>query len=890
MRSESTKLAAGRVRSRRYGILAAAAVTGTVWPAGVVHAAVSTWTGAVSANYNDSGNWSAGVPGLGATTPTPTGTATDVATFPTTVTMNTNVMLDQGYTLGSVLFSGAGTTAYNLAGGSLMLTSSTTVNALSQTSTAGTAAAPVNQTVASPVVLLNAAAGTSGTTLFNAAGNANTTLLVTGSVTGSATTGGTNTLRLVGGQKGEIDGVISDGANGGQVAVVVAGLVGGVGPSWTLAGANTFTGTVSVLGANPTAATLRVSSINSVVTNAALGTVHAASSNLGAPTTVANGTIAFGANSVLVYTGPGETTDRVISLTGGTNGGGLTASGTGPLKFTSDLRSSGATAATKIFALAGTGTGEFAGAVADDTAAQPISVSKAGGGTWTLSGANTYTGTTTITGGALNAATINSVGTARVASSSLGAPTTAANGTIAFTGGSLTYTGAGETTDRGVALTGATGTGGTLTQSGTGVLRFTSNVAQSGGTGATGAKSLTLAGSTAGTGELAGNYGDDLSSTTTTGIKAQLNKSGTGTWTATGNNSYTGSTVVSGGTLRLGSGTALGASFAVPNLATTAGSTTATYPTPTGSVGLLAAGNFIDGAGLTPNTFVTGVTSANGVTTVTLSVPATATATASLTGSAQVQLNTAGATLDLNGQSVTSKHVNLVDGTSLVNNGTTAATVAFDVQNQVGVTPSTTGTLSVGGTGDINMAGVNGGTLNKVGPDTVTLTPNVVAVDIINLIAGAGTLRMGSANALAPTSTLTEAGGTYGTGGLNQSLSSLSVTLGNGTIDFGTGSSTLAFGSLAGFSGTNLTITNWTGTAGQAGGTDELIFNDPSGLTPQVLSMINFAGYNPGSTLVGNAVVPNAGTTVPEPASLGLLAVGLLSLSRRSTRQSKAVR
>ena len=115
--------------------------------------------------------------------------------------------------------------------------------------------------------------------------------------------------------------------------------LGATGRPTPMNGNNTFTGAVSVQ-----AGVLRVASLNRVVGGTS-------TSNLGAPTTVADGTISLGATNVggtLIYTGPGETTDRVIKLAGSTGSGTITQSGTsigfatlrgelGLLKFTSDV-------------------------------------------------------------------------------------------------------------------------------------------------------------------------------------------------------------------------------------------------------------------------------------------------------------------------------------------------------------------------------------------------------------------------------------------------------------------------------------------------------------------------------------------------------------------------
>lgn len=114
--------------------------------------------------------------------------------------------------------------------------------------------------------------------------------------------------------------------------------------TYTLSGANTYTGKTTVHGEyNFSLAQLNVSSFNSVVGGSA-------SSSLGAPTTVANGTVDIGrwsmqASALLNYTGPGETTDRVMNLMssgGNTQIKGVRNLGTGTLTFTSPWTAGGA--------------------------------------------------------------------------------------------------------------------------------------------------------------------------------------------------------------------------------------------------------------------------------------------------------------------------------------------------------------------------------------------------------------------------------------------------------------------------------------------------------------------------------------------------------------------
>jgi len=246
-------------------------------------------------------------------------------------------------------------------------------------------------------------------------------LKISGNVTPTAGT----SLSLQGNGNGEISGVISGG-------VALAHSSSGTG-TWVLSGANTYTAATSINGG-----ALSVASINRV----SGGT---ASSSLGAPTTIATGTIAIGSSGQagkLIYTGTGETTDRVINLAGTTFGGTIDQSGTGLLKFTSNLTATGIGA--KVFTLQGStaGTGEIAGAIVNGSGT--TSLAKAGNGTWTVSGNSTYTGTTTISAGTLSASNIVVSGGA----SNLGNASSAVvlgdgagnKGILSYTGNSTTYT------------------------------------------------------------------------------------------------------------------------------------------------------------------------------------------------------------------------------------------------------------------------------------------------------------------------------------------------------------------------------------------------------------------------------------------------------------------
>ena len=281
-------------------------------------------------------------------------------------------------------------------------------------------------------------------------------------------------------------------------------------------------------------------------------------SDITLPSTFSFTTSLGGAGSGIVNVSGNNTINGNFSLTSGngatqffSNGGSLTLAG-----------NIAATIASRAVIFQGTSVGTVSGIISDGTYATPTSlpVTKNGSGTWTLTGASTFTGKTTITDGILSVSSINSV-VGGTASSNLGAPLTVPNGTIALGGttsttGTLSYTGTGETTDRVLNLNGTTG-GGVVDQSGTGLLKFTSATTATGA----GTKTLTLTGSTAGTGEIAGAIVDNLTGTNNTAVQ----KSGTGTWVLSAASTYSGGTTVNAGRLTLGNGSALGTAPATVN-------------------------------------------------------------------------------------------------------------------------------------------------------------------------------------------------------------------------------------------------------------------------------------------------------------------------------------
>ena len=176
-----------------------------------------------------------------------------------------------------------------------------------------------------------------------------------------------------------------------------------------LSGDNTHTGQTIL-----ESGTLVVSSLNSFSEG-----MRQASSSLGAPMDIEAGEIVIGeegkdGDCALIYTGPGETSDRVMNFAGKKSTVTFDQSGTGLLKLTSDILISGY-GHSKTIELNGdtSGMGEIAGAIADphDRASKATTaLIKSGSGRWTLSGTNTYTGPTTVAQGILALANVRSLG------------------------------------------------------------------------------------------------------------------------------------------------------------------------------------------------------------------------------------------------------------------------------------------------------------------------------------------------------------------------------------------------------------------------------------------------------------------------------------------------
>jgi autotransporter-associated beta strand protein len=348
---------------------------------------------------------------------------------------------------------------------------------------------------------------------------------------------------------------------------------------------------------------------NGGVTKTGAGTLvlSGANSNTG-PTTVSAGTLklrhseALGSSNVTVSNGASLDLQDNITLSGhratltgqGSGTGGVLRNVSGNNTWAGEITAVAASGITRISSDAGTltltgeinqdnggsdqlvfqGNGDtvITGAIDGNSA---VTRSSAGSGVVSLLGDNTYTGQTLINGGILEINTINrlsadeSEAETALNASSLGLPTTVANGTInignSSTTATLRFIGPNTTTDRVLNLAGTSG-GAVIEQNGSGKLTFLSALTATGA----GNKTLTLTGTSEGM--LAGAIVDNSASN-----KTSLVKSGAGLWSLGGTNTYTGTTSVNAGTLLLqNANIAAGGNVTVATSATFGGSGTVT--------------------------------------------------------------------------------------------------------------------------------------------------------------------------------------------------------------------------------------------------------------------------------------------------------------------------
>jgi autotransporter-associated beta strand protein len=567
-----------------------------------------------------------------------------------------------------------------------------------------------------------------------------------------------------------------------NTAIMGAGTLNKTGSgAMVLSAPNLFSG-----GTNVTAGTLQLGGIDRLLTSAAI-------------------TISGGSFDLQTFT----QNAGVVTLSSGT----ITGTGSGTLTGSSFVLENGSANAI----LAGTGT-----------------VTKTTSGTVTLGGANTFTGSTTISGGTLQLNSNNALGTA-------------ASGTTVANGAVLTLNNVNYSTAEPLTLNGnGIGNSGALTNSGTSTFAGPINAATDATINA-GGGTLTLTGGLAKNGTTLTIAGGGTVNITTNGITGSAPNSdlivdGT-TVVLNAANSYNGPTTVqNNATLRLGNNNVLPTS---PQTALTVNSSSVfDLASRSDSVASLSG----DSSAIVRNS-VFGSTS-----TVTVNP----------------------------GSGVTSTFGGVIEGTEV---GT---------QGDLALQKTGAGTLILtGGNSYSGTTTINGGTLIAAAdPGSALKSTSGITVN------SGGTLMLGANQQINDTATITLAGGTFDKGNFSEGteatagLGALTLTASGSQIDFGSG--TVGILTFANFTpgSFSLDIANWTGTAATVGDatTDRLIFASSQSAN---LGGFSFNGYAGAMEFdLGNGYYEIAPLTpVPEPSTYiaALFALATLGFhqARRFRRASK---
>ena len=694
---------------------------------------------------------------------------------------------------------------------------------------------------------------------FDLVGHSNT-------VAGVQQTGGTIVTTQTG---GTLTSTTPYDMQAGVTSAILAGAVGlnkTTSGTVTLSGANTYLGPTSITGG-----TLAVGAANSI--------------NILSAVTVNGGTLLMSANDSVAS----------VSLQGGTIAGSSILTSTTPF----DLRN-------------GTVSAVLGGIL---VGANKTSDGTNSGGTVTLSGANTYTGTTTVSAGTLTLGSSNvlaSAGTLIVSGGTLDmgsnnnimASVSLQNGGIITGSGKLTSTssfdlqngsvsavlagstvaiGANKTTTGTVTLLGLnTYTGATTISAGTLTLG-NSNTLASGSTLVVNGSSATLDmsshsntvasaslqnnGSIIGTGTLTSTAAFDLQSGSVSAVLGGstvaigANKTTTGTVTLNGTNTYKGATTVSAGTLLLGNSDALASSstLVVSGGVFDLGGNSNTL------AGVQQTGGTIQGGRLTSTT---AYDVQNG------------TVNAILAGSVGLNKTTTG-TVTLNGANLYTGPTNITNGTLIVGASNTinsssvltvsGGTLNMGANNDAVVSVSLQNSGSIIGTGTLTSAAtfdLQSGTVNAVLDGTSganKTTAGTVTLSGANTYTGTttvtlGTLALGNSNTLASKSTLVVSGGTFDLGSHSNTVAGVQMT--GGTIQNGTLTSMTSYDMQAGTTTTSAILAGATLAVGlnkTNSGTVTLSgANTYSGLTSITGGTLSVGASNTISTL--NAVTVNGGT------------------------------
>lgn len=483
-------------------------------------------------------------------------------------------------------------------------------------------------------------------------------------------------------------------------------------------------------------------------------------------------------------------------------------------------------------------------------------VTKIGAGRLTLSGANSYTGATTVSAGVLNVQNATGLGTTAAGTTVTSGAALQLQGGIVVGNEALTLDGTGISSDGALRnISGNNSWAGLIT------INSTTRINSDSGT-----LTLDVASGNAITGsddslQFGGAGNVTINDVIATGT-GTLTKDGTGTLTLNAANTYTGTTTVSAGVLNIQNASGLG---------TVAGGTTVSNGATLQLQGTITVGSEalnIRGTG------------AGGQTGALVNVSGT---------------NNYGGLLTLAGATTLSSN----SGTLNLTNAGTITGATFGL------------TLTGAGNGSISsIIGTTAGSLTKSGTGTWTLSGANTFTGVTTVSGGTLALTSGSGSALGSTSAITvSSGATLFLGAVNQINNLASITLGGGTLargnfsegsantvgigalilnapgshlDFGTGTvGILTFASFVS-GGNTLTIDNWTGVAATMGTglTDRLIFNSNQSGN---LGSFNFTGFGPGVAQIDLLNGYFEITPVPEAGTYfsGAIVLALILLHHR---------